>query len=522
MTLFQRIKKFFGKEPAPQQQTRQPQVRMYQGAKNSRLTSGWATTITSADAELGASLRPLRSRSRALIRDAAYAKRAKVIVVNNVIGGGIGIQGQVKNSRGTLQKRINDDIEEAWVEWSRADNCHTGGALHFADLERMAMGEVFDAGEVFIRKHFRKFGNSKIPYALEIIESERVIDEFTPIAIANNRIRMGVESDEFHRPIAYWIRKIHPGETHFTAGETDAVERVPAEQIIHLRLIDRWPQTRGEPWLHAVVRKLNDMDGYSEAEIIAARAAACYMGFIETNEEYGEETETGAREIELEAGIVERLIPGEKFNSFNPNRPNNNMDPFMRMMLREVAAGVGPSYESLSRDYSQSNYSSSRLALLDDRDLWRVFQMWFIRSFREVVHREFLQQAVAARVIQSIPVEDYFSQPLKFEKARFKPRGWGWVDPAKEVDAYKEAIKSGLTTASHVVSLTGDGRDIEDVYEERDQELKLAKEKGLAFDTDPDQYKQQKPKPAQQQPGVIDEEEEITVGGNGNGKQKNN
>ena len=27
------------------------------------------------------------------------------------------------------------------------------------------------------------------------------------------------------------------------------------------------------------------------------------------------------------------------------------------------------SYESLSRDYSQSNYSSSRLAILDDRDL---------------------------------------------------------------------------------------------------------------------------------------------------------
>jgi hypothetical protein len=50
----------------------------------------------------------------------------------------------------------------------------------------------------------------------------------------------------------------------------------------------------------------------------------------------------------------------------NPNRPNSTLDPFMRFLLREIAAGVGVSYESLSRDYSQSNYfKSSRL--IDDR-----------------------------------------------------------------------------------------------------------------------------------------------------------
>ena len=53
----------------------------------------------------------------------------------------------------------------------------------------------------------------------------------------------------------------------------------------------------------------------------------------------------------------------------------------MRFMLREIAAGTGVSYESLSRDYSQSNYSSSRLALIDDRDLWRVFQTLVYSKF---------------------------------------------------------------------------------------------------------------------------------------------
>jgi len=459
---------------------------MYAGAKQSRLTAGWGQTVTSADSELSTSLRILRSRSRALIRDAAYAKRAKTIVVNNVVGSGIGMQGQVMTSRDVLNDRVNGDIESTWEDWSLASSCHTGGVLHFADIERLAMGQVFEAGEIFIRKYYRRFGNSKVPFCLEMIEPERIIDEIQPSSpLPNTIIRMGVESDEFYRPVAYWLKKLHPGELRVNPGETDAIERVPADQIIHLRLVDRWPQTRGEPWLHAVARKLNDVDGYSEAEIIGARASAVYMGVIETEMDYGEKQEDGSREITLEPGIIERLNPREKFNFVNPQRPNSQADPFLRFMLREIAAGCGVSYESLSRDYSQSNYSSSRLSLLDDRDLWRVVQSWFIRAFRNQVHREWLEQAVLARALKTVSVEEYAFNTQKFQAVRFKPRGWGWVDPTKEVEAYKEAIKGGLTTQTSVIALTGGGDDIEDVLNERDQELKMAREKGLIFDTDP-------------------------------------
>ncbi len=462
-------------------------IRMYAGAKQSRLTSGWGQTTMSADSELSTSLRVLRARSRALMRDAPYAKRAKVIVVNNVVGAGIGMQAQVKTLDDKLKNNVNDDIESAWEEWSMAGRCHTGGRLYFADIERMAMGQTFETGEIFLRKHYRAFGDSSVPFALEMIEPERVIDEFQPSAfIPNATVRMGVESDEFRRPLAYWIRKLHPGEIRYSAQETDAIERVPADQIIHLMLIDRWPQTRGEPWLHAVLRKLADVDGYSEAEIIAARSAACYMGIIETEQDYGEKTETNAREITLEPGVVERINPREKFNFVNPNRPNSSMDPFMRFMLREIAAGTGVSYESLSRDYSQSNYSSSRLALLDDRDLWRVFQLWFIRNFRLPLHREWLQQAVLARAVSSIPIENFALDMPKYSAVRFKPRGWTWIDPQKEVEAYKESIKSGFTTTTQVIAQTGGGIDIEDVLDERRHELDMMKEKGLIFDTDPE------------------------------------
>jgi lambda family phage portal protein len=465
------------------------QSRMYHAAKQSRLTQGWGQTTTSADSELSTSIRVLRARSRQLIRDAPYAKRAKVIVVNNIVGAGIGMQAQVKTTRDTLNDRINDDIEKAWEEWMRAESCHTGGRLHFADIERMAMGQIFDTGEIFIRKHYRKFGASEVPYCLEIIEPEKVIDEFQPSpGSPKGIVRMGIESDEYRRPLAYWIRSVHPGEIRYSIEETTEIQRIPASEIFHLMVIDRWPQTRGEPWLHNAIRKLGDIDGYSEAEIIAARAAAAYMGVITTPQSYGtvaDET-TGERETVIEPGIVEKLNPGEEFNFVNPNRPNSTLDPFMRFMLREIAAGVGVSYESLSRDYSQSNYSSSRLALIDDRDLWRVFQLWFIRNFRSQVHREWLEQAVLSRALKTIAIEEYANDPMKFSAVTFKPRGWTWIDPEKEVKAYKEAIKAGLTTTTKVISQTGGGDDIEDVLNERAHELKMMKEKGLIFDTDPE------------------------------------
>ena len=473
------------------------QMRIYQAARSSRLTSGWATSTTSADSELSASLTALRNRSRALVRDAAYAKRAKVVVQNNVIGAGIGMQGQVMSSRDTLREDVNTAIEEAWRDWSCSEYCHTGGTLHFCDLERALMGQVFDAGEVFVRKHYRPFGGGEIPFALEMIEAERIADEFSypPSAAAGAIIKMGIEVDIYGRPLAYWLRQRHPGELRVLPGEADKLERVPAEQILHLRLVDRWPQTRGEPWLHAVARKLNDMDGYSEAEIVAARGSANYLNTIETAEgEHPLATPVdpsnpgGEQEVITEPGMTLRLAVGEKMNFNNPSRPNTALDPFMRYMLREVAAGTGVSYESLSRDYSQSNYSSSRLALLDDRDLWRMLQQWFLRNFRLPLHKEWLRSAVLARAVVPVRVEEYAVDPKKFEAVLFKPRGWSWIDPTKEVEAYKEAIKAGFTTVTDVIAQTGGGQDIEDVLQQRDRELKLMDDLDLEFDTSPSVY----------------------------------
>ncbi|KQV51351.1 phage portal protein [Duganella sp. Root336D2] len=472
--------------------------RQYAGAAMGRSASDWNVLNTSADSEIITSLRTLRARSRELCRDNEYAKAAKRIIVNNVIGTGVGMQAQVSTAGKKLIGRINQAIEDEYTDWSDKDTCDPAGKLHFPDMERLILGSLVENGEVLVRKIRRPFGRGRIPYALELIEADRLVDQWSVARAGNgNQIRMGVEQDEWGRPVAYWLYPTHPGDYQFSAFVESALIRVPADDMFHLFIPDRVGQTRGVPWFHAIIKRLRNMAGYEEAEIVAARAAASIVGIIQTpdelvpdSESFVGEGEAGAHQgptLSMEPGTFQQLGPGETFTGFNPSRPNQAMDPFMRFMLRAFATGVGVSYASVSADYSQSNYSSSRLALLDERDCWRALQGWFIRAFRQEVHRDFMNASVLAGAL-SFP--DYFSNQRKYCAVRFKPRGWSWIDPTKEVTAYRTAVRAGFMTVSDVIALTSEHADAEDVFNERAAELEMMAEKGLVFDTDPGQTDQ--------------------------------
>lgn len=465
-----------------------PAQRMFAAARPSRLNTGWSTLTTSADMESIGSLAALRARSRALVRDNAHAKRAKAVVVNNVIGAGIGMQGSVQNNRGRLVTEVNDAIEGAWSDWCQAENCHIGGALHFSDLERLLLGEVFEAGDVLLRIH--RSGRGPVPLSLEVIEAECLADEWEAPNFGGNLVRQGVETDSYHRAVAYWVHEHHPGDPR-RGAVPDRLVRIPAEDIIHLRVIDRWPQVRGVPWMHAAMARLFQLGEFQEAAVIAARIGAEKVMVLKETEDgrlaeaLGTEENDGTLSWNSSKGQTDILPSGTDLVNWSPEYPHGNYGPFVTAALRDVAAAFGVSYESLSRDYSQSNYSSSRLALLDDRDGWRVLQQWYLRAVRERIHSAWLEAAVLARAIPTISVADYVARPAYYRSATWKPRGWSWVDPTKEVEAYKAAERAGYITKTDVIAQTGNGRDLEDVIRERRRELDALEAAGISTDTDP-------------------------------------
>jgi lambda family phage portal protein len=463
-----------------------PRRRMYEGAKFSRLTADWVTGNTSADSEIYGSAQKLRDRARQLCRDNDYARQALRAIEGNVVGQGIPFQAQVRMQRGggRLDSAINDQIEQAWRRWTRARFCHTGGKLTFHDIERLVVRSVAESGEVFVRLVKQPFGGSPVPLALEVLEADLLDDGLNGRSQQGNEIRMGVEVDTWGRPVAYHFLAYHPGDYQFSNQQisTQRHKRVPAEEIIHLYRVERPGQTRGVTWFASAIQRLHHVQGYEQAEVVRARASSALMGFITSpeGELQGDEVMNGERVSNFEPGVFKYLSPGESVTVPQLDAPDNQFEPFLRAMLRAMAAGVGCSYETISRDFSQTNYSSSRLSLLEDRDHWRILQNWMIENLHQRVFDVWLDMAVLSG---ALPLANYELQADRYKAVRWMPRGWAWVDPAKEVEAYAMAVRNGFKTLAEVVA--EQGGDLEELMQARRQELDDAEALDLKFDTDP-------------------------------------
>lgn len=462
-----------------------PRRRMYEGALISRLTSDWVTSGSSADAEIWSSLRTLRNRARQLVRDNDYAAMALRTIQNNVVGQGIPFQAQVKMQRGNrLDETINGQVEALWKRWTNARYCHTAGKLCFSEIERVVIRSIAESGEVFVRLVKQPFGGSPVPMALEVLEADWIDDRMTGRTAENgNEIRMGVEVDQWSRPVAYWFLPKHPGD-YLVNGSQQAnfgsPVRVPAEEVLHLYVTQRPGQTRGVSWFASCLKRMHHLAGFEEAEVVRARASSALMGFITSpeGELQGDEVMDNQRVQSFEPGVFRYLQPGESVTVPNLNAPDGEFEPFMRAMLRGMAAGLGISYASLSQDYSQSNYSSSRLSLLDERDQWRVLQNWLIENFHQRVLEEWLDLAVLSGAL-NLPL--YETDPDRYRNVRWMPRGWSWVDPQKEITALREAEMAGYMTKAQIIA--EGGNDVEEVFQQRRRELDLAEELNLSFDT---------------------------------------
>lgn len=457
--------------------------RAYEGAMLNRLTLDWVTSSTSADAEIDGSLIRLRNRARQLVRDTSYARQALRVITSNVIGTGIRMQAQVPASQavGVLDEGINETIETAWRRWCRPSTCHAGGQLSFDEISRLAIMAMAESGEVIIRMVPAAFGEGAAPLALEIIEADLLDEGKTSGPDKDgNEWRMGVHVDRWGRPFEYSFRTRHPGDLTNSSGWGELL--LPADQILHLKMTDRPGQTRGVTWFAAAIKSLHHLAGYQEAEVVRARAASSLMGFVTSpeGELLGDDVYDGDRVSQFEPGVFKYLAPGESVTVPQLDAPDGQFEPFLRAMLRSICAATGISYEAVSCDYSQANYSSNRMSRQDNIEHWKSLQQYMIEHLHRPVFEAWIDAAVGSGELQ---LPGYEVLRIRYQSVRWYPRAWGFVDPQVEIEAYKSAVRSGFMTQGQVVA--EQGGDLNELMRDRAAELALAQELGLTLDIDP-------------------------------------
>jgi lambda family phage portal protein len=464
----------------------------YKAAEISRLTLDWMAGNDRADREVMQGMLKLRARARELSRNASPIKHFRRLLAMNVIG-----------PKGFRIKTTDSAHRKGWQAFAKS-KVTVDGRLTYNQLSRLALKTVATDGEAFIRMH-RGFPN-RWGFALQMIDADQVDDRYNlPRANGRNEVRMGIEVDFYGRPVAYHVFE-DPAGIQLGPGLR---KRIPADEIVHVYDPERPNQTRGITWYTSAMFPLKMLEGYKEAEVVAARTAAAKMGFFTprdgiTGEMMGETGVDGAPpSMEAAPGTFEALPPGYEFQEWNPQHPSTAFDSFLIAMMRDVSSGLGVSYNALANDLERTSYASGRMGMLIDRDIYETIQEWWVSDFQDPIHDEWVMFASLKGALETGTRDG-----SKFKGVPWIGRGWDWVDPLKDVQASSQEITAGLNSRTRLSAARGE--EFEEIAEELAREEETAQK--LKIDITP--------KGAAFAPADPNKTDSTSGNGNGNGRSR--
>lgn len=441
-------------------------IRAYEGANTTRRTVHWKTSGLSANGEIASALSRLRNRSRDLVRNNPYGRRAIGALVGNAVGTGI--------SLGCRDTRLR----KAWAAWvSEADFY---GDQDLYGLQALIARACFESGDclvVRVRTETARAGRSGVPLKIKVLEGDFLDTTKVGQAANGNFVLGGIEIDREGRRVAYHIHRVHPGETVIVDPKAGS-DRVPAEDVIYHFEKDRPGQLLGVPRLAASIMKLRDLDEYQEALLVKKKIEACFSMFVQSDDDAvrvgtSTETETDAdgnsRRVEkLSPGAILYGKPGESVTFGEPSGGGD--DGFTETQLHAIAAGAGVTYTQLTGDLSRANYSSMRGGRAEFKILVEQYRwLCLMPQVNERIFAWFEEAAFQAAKIRKTGYEHVWTPPR-----------WEYVNPAEDVKADKEELGAGLASLSE--KLRARGEDPEAVFNEIAEERKQLAKLGIAVD----------------------------------------
>lgn len=422
----------------------------------------WTDMPAATSTTVPAGLATIRQRARHAARNWPWAARA-VEAWTTALVAETGLRPQSLHPS-PERRRAVDDLFATW-----AGECDAGGRLSFAALQAFVCRSMVEAGESFVRLVERD--GPAVPLQLQILDPGQVDHCAHADPGDGRRVRAGVEFDAMGLRRAYYVLPDPPGEPF--ALSTQPV-RVEAVDIAHIFEPASPGQVRGIPWLSARLLKLKDLDSYGDAQLMRQKVGALHAGFLYSPDgnagPYAGEQTGSALEASLEPGSIKLLPPGfdVKFNA--PPELGQEFDAFQRWLLREIAAGVGLPYETLTGDLSSVNYSSIRAGLVEHRRRVDTLRgQVLVPLLLAPVWRRFVDTAV---LIGALPADD-----PDIGRVSFISPPWRWIDPRADAEGEIMAINAGLRSRAEVVA--EHGRDVEELDRERAEDRRREQTLGL-------------------------------------------
>lgn len=442
------------------------QTRGYDGAMRGRRGASFkGAQADSANGALGPALAALRERSSDLVRNTWIGARCLDILTAHAIGTGIG----------TVWKDAR--VQDLWDEWCKTADIE--GERDFAGSQMVAFRSMLERGDSGVRFVPRKIDAGRtVPLALQVVEGDVIASERDGV-FDKRRTRLGVALGEWNEREGYWLHKEHPGD--YMLHSSGVPSYVARADFCHLYRPMRAGQVRGVPLLSPVIMGTRDYADLMDAMVVKSRMEACYGMIVNSNEPLKNlagavsKTDEAGRKIEgMAPGMIYRAGLGESITAFSPSGAGQ-FEPVAMSALMGIASGGMVTYDQLTGDLRQANYSSLRAGKIEFRRLVEQIQwLVLVPMLMNRVTGRFLETAILAGKLKDrkAPYKHSYVMPA------IEP-----IDPLKDLKADILAVRAGRMSPQEFIGAWG--RDWRKVAEETREFWKEADKSGLVLDIDP-------------------------------------
>lgn len=446
-------------------------LRAYDGATQTRRGDGWPPSGGSSNQNIDIQRSAVKLRERSIndYKNNSNVFRAIRTIQNNVVGTGILPTPMPKPGDKPLTKLEEKRIKTAWelfVESSDWDE-----VFNFYGLQSLVCRNVFMQGELFIVRQ-RDINNSPVPFKLQVL-SPHMVDINKSIGISlqgeGHFIVQGVEFDARGRKVGYWMHEYDPKNEYLIKLAPKFVSKDDVLQIFYKEFPD---QVRGIPAGTPAMLNMRDLADYEDAAIMSAKVGAAHVAF--TTQERPEDAEiTGieggeapaGRPTHLEPGAITYLNPGEEVTFNTPPTPPG-FGEFVSKNQQKNAAGYGITYEQLTGDMGNVNFSSGRMGWIEANRQVEDWQYnFFIQQFCKGVWKWF---------IEGLMMKGEINREVW---AEWTPQGREMLDPVKETNGIVLKMKNGLLSWTEAVKSMGYNPDV--VLEQIKKDKSMLEEAGI-------------------------------------------
>ncbi len=468
----------------------------YESADRNNQLAMWDPPIRSADAEILPEKARIDARARDTLRNDAYAAGGATIHKDSIVGARFLLNSKPETKvlfgreDETWEAEYQEEVETKFTLWAESDtNWADASRINtLTGLVRLAVGVHTMGGEVLAAAEWMPDDGRPYRSAMQMIDADRLCnppgEQYGPVS----RIRGGVERDRRGAPIAYHIRTQHPADwARYTREGSYVWRRVMAhkpnwgrQNILHIYEQLRPDQTRGIAQMATALSEMRMLKNFRNVELQRAVLQATYAASIESDlppaEVYAAMgADTSSREsnptldwandfltavnqyagsgpnMRIDGAKIPVFMPGTHLKLQNPGAGGQDGAQLETSLLRHVAASLDLSYEQLSRDYTQTNYSSARASmgqtwkamqvrkkLVADRTANFVFRLWLEEAIN-YGHLESLKRRNAPNFYEGLNAEAYTA-------CEWIGAGQGQIDPLKETQAAILRVKNGFST----------------------------------------------------------------------------